>query len=231
MSMARSIIPSGALARSRARRRSSRRSARARLPIFVGGTGLYFKALTQGLSDMPRVPEEVRAEVRARAPSVAGRRASRRTRAPRSRDGGAAAPERSAAHSARARGPGGDRAKASPSSRARAWQPLLDIAAARAIFLAPERDGAEARASTRASTRCWRAARWMKPRRCASAGSIRRCRSCARMACRIYRPSRGRDRISPRRRNSPSATRAPMRKRQFTFARHQLPGFRLGRRG
>ena len=30
------------------------------LPIFVGGTGLYFKALTDGLSDMPNVPDEVR---------------------------------------------------------------------------------------------------------------------------------------------------------------------------
>ncbi len=34
------------------------------LPIFVGGTGLYFKALAEGLSDMPPVPEEVREEVR-----------------------------------------------------------------------------------------------------------------------------------------------------------------------
>ena len=31
-----------------------------RLPIFVGGTGLYFKALTGGLSDMPVVPAEIR---------------------------------------------------------------------------------------------------------------------------------------------------------------------------
>jgi tRNA dimethylallyltransferase len=37
------------------------------LPILTGGTGLYFKALTEGLSDMPAVPEEVRAEVRAGA--------------------------------------------------------------------------------------------------------------------------------------------------------------------
>lgn len=37
------------------------------LPIFVGGTGLYFKALTEGLSAIPPVPEEVRAKVRARA--------------------------------------------------------------------------------------------------------------------------------------------------------------------
>ncbi|SFK17511.1 tRNA (adenosine(37)-N6)-dimethylallyltransferase MiaA [Methylocapsa palsarum] len=40
------------------------------LPIFVGGTGLYFKALTQGLSDIPQVPEDVRARVRARAQNV-----------------------------------------------------------------------------------------------------------------------------------------------------------------
>lgn len=37
------------------------------VPIFVGGTGLYFKALTQGLSDIPPVPEDVRASVRANA--------------------------------------------------------------------------------------------------------------------------------------------------------------------
>lgn len=35
-----------------------------KLPIFVGGTGLYFKALTEGLSDMPAVPNVVRDEVR-----------------------------------------------------------------------------------------------------------------------------------------------------------------------
>jgi tRNA dimethylallyltransferase len=36
------------------------------LPILVGGTGLYFKALTQGLSAVPPTPPEVRATVRAR---------------------------------------------------------------------------------------------------------------------------------------------------------------------
>jgi len=35
-----------------------------RLPILVGGTGLYFRALTQGLVEVPPIPEEVRAEVR-----------------------------------------------------------------------------------------------------------------------------------------------------------------------
>ncbi len=41
-----------------------------RLPIFAGGTGLYFKALTQGLSAIPPVPEDVRAKVRARAAGI-----------------------------------------------------------------------------------------------------------------------------------------------------------------
>jgi tRNA dimethylallyltransferase len=42
--------------------------AKAQAPFFfVGGTGLYFRALTQGLSDIPHVPEEVRARIRAAA--------------------------------------------------------------------------------------------------------------------------------------------------------------------
>lgn len=41
-----------------------------RLPIVTGGTGLYFKALEEGLSDLPAVPDAVRAEVRARAEGV-----------------------------------------------------------------------------------------------------------------------------------------------------------------
>lgn len=35
-----------------------------RIPVFVGGTGLYFKALTGGLSDMPAVPASIRDAVR-----------------------------------------------------------------------------------------------------------------------------------------------------------------------
>jgi tRNA dimethylallyltransferase len=42
-----------------------------RRPIFVGGTGLYFKALTRGLSSIPPVPREVRERVRGEAEGVA----------------------------------------------------------------------------------------------------------------------------------------------------------------
>jgi tRNA dimethylallyltransferase len=50
--------------------------------IFVGGTGLYFRALTEGLSDIPRVPQAVRTAVRAEAegqptPSLHARLAER----------------------------------------------------------------------------------------------------------------------------------------------------------
>lgn len=37
-----------------------------RLPIFVGGTGLYFKALLRGLANVPLVPPEIRDAVRRR---------------------------------------------------------------------------------------------------------------------------------------------------------------------
>ena len=44
----------------------SEAQAEKRLPIFVGGSGLYFKALTRGLSAVPPIPTEVRDDVRAR---------------------------------------------------------------------------------------------------------------------------------------------------------------------
>jgi len=37
-----------------------------RLPVFVGGTGLYFRALTGGLSDMPTIPDAIRRTLRGR---------------------------------------------------------------------------------------------------------------------------------------------------------------------
>jgi tRNA dimethylallyltransferase len=40
--------------------------AKGRAPIFVGGTGLYFKALVTGLSAVPPIPQTIREAVRAR---------------------------------------------------------------------------------------------------------------------------------------------------------------------
>jgi tRNA dimethylallyltransferase len=44
-------------------------AAEGRVPIIVGGTGLYFKALTQGLAAVPSIPPEIRADVRDRLES------------------------------------------------------------------------------------------------------------------------------------------------------------------
>ena len=40
-------------------------AARGRPAVVVGGTGLYFRALTQGLAEIPQVPAEVRAQAQA----------------------------------------------------------------------------------------------------------------------------------------------------------------------
>ena len=39
-------------------------------PIIVGGTGLYFRALTEGLAEIPPTPPEVRTEAEARDPAA-----------------------------------------------------------------------------------------------------------------------------------------------------------------
>jgi tRNA dimethylallyltransferase len=39
--------------------------ARGRLPIIVGGTGLYFRALTEGLAEIPDIPLDIREQARA----------------------------------------------------------------------------------------------------------------------------------------------------------------------
>ena len=41
--------------------------ARGRVPLLVGGTMLYFRALTRGLADLPRADPAVRAQIEARA--------------------------------------------------------------------------------------------------------------------------------------------------------------------
>ncbi|MGB8819543.1 MAG: tRNA (adenosine(37)-N6)-dimethylallyltransferase MiaA [Rhizobiaceae bacterium] len=44
----------------------ARADLQGRTPVFVGGTGLYFRALTGGVSEMPQVPETVRRKWRER---------------------------------------------------------------------------------------------------------------------------------------------------------------------
>jgi tRNA dimethylallyltransferase len=58
------------------------------VPIFVGGTGLYFKALLGGLSPVPAVPEDLRRRIRSEAEGIPTAELHRRLA---DRDAGAAA--------------------------------------------------------------------------------------------------------------------------------------------
>lgn len=59
-----------------------------RLPIFIGGTGLYFRVLTQGLAAVPPIPEVIRTALRAEAEGLSDAALHRRLAA-RDADGAA----------------------------------------------------------------------------------------------------------------------------------------------
>ena len=123
--------------------------AAGRVPILVGGTGLYFKALTRGLSAVPPIPQDIRANVRARME--------------------AEGPETLHAQ-LRVRDPSTQLKPADRTRIARAldvleatgrpladWHrdglpPLLDASAAVKVFLAPERDDLRRRIDARFDT-------------------------------------------------------------------------------
>ena len=70
------------------------------MPIFAGGTGLYFTALTQGLAEVPPIPPRIRAAARALLDEI-GVAALHERLARRIPNRGAPAAQRSAAHPAR----------------------------------------------------------------------------------------------------------------------------------
>ncbi len=120
--------------------------AAGRVPFLVGGTGLYFKALTTGLSSVPAVPEEIRARVRARmdAEGVAALHAELTRRDP-STDLNPADRTRVARALEVLEGTGRPLAD---------WHreglpPLVDASSAVKIFLAPERDALRRRIDAR----------------------------------------------------------------------------------
>ena len=78
--------------------------ARGRLPLLLGGTMLYFKALRDGLDAMPAADAALRAQIDARAAADGWPAAACRTAARGPGDRRAAGTERCAAHPARAGG-------------------------------------------------------------------------------------------------------------------------------
>jgi tRNA dimethylallyltransferase len=123
--------------------------AAGRVPILVGGTGLYFKALTTGLSAIPPTPPEVREAVRARldAEGAAGLHAELLKRDP-------ATQVRPSDPTRIARALEVLEATGRPLSEwhREALPPLLDPARAVKVFLAAERDALARQISTRFDT-------------------------------------------------------------------------------
>jgi tRNA dimethylallyltransferase len=191
--------------------------------IFVGGAGLYFRALTEGLSDMPDIPEAVRAAVRERAegratpdlhaelasadPETAARlRSSDRQRTLRALEVLAATGRPlaafHAAHGEPALGPG-------------TWS---------GVFLAPRREALYARIDARFETMIAEGAldeiERLAARKLDPALPVMRAHGVPHLIAHLG----GRLTLSEAAERAKLDTRH-YAKRQFTWARHQLPGF------
>jgi tRNA dimethylallyltransferase len=94
-----------------ARRLMGEITARGRIPLLVGGTMLYYKALREGLSELPEADPSCAARSRTPPPATAGRRCTPSWPASTRRRRPPAAPRRPA-HPARA----GDRAPHRPAA-------------------------------------------------------------------------------------------------------------------
>jgi len=113
--------------------------AQNRLPIFIGGTGLYFKALTRGLSAVPPIPPEVRDDIRARMERD-GVEALHAELARRDPVSGAKLKPRDSARVARALEVIEATGRALPDWHSEGLPPLLQPDDVKAVFLAPDRE-------------------------------------------------------------------------------------------
>jgi tRNA dimethylallyltransferase len=119
-----------------------------RVPIFVGGSGLYFKALTRGLSSVPPVPLEIREGVRARLERN-GVQALHAELAQRDPDSAARLKPRDRTRIARALEVIEATGRSLTDWHRDGLPPLLQPGTITALFLAPERDQLYARIDAR----------------------------------------------------------------------------------
>jgi tRNA dimethylallyltransferase len=122
--------------------------AQNRLPIFVGGSGLYFKALTRGLSAVPPIPPAIREGVRARLErdGVEALHAELAQRDPASAE---RLKPRDRTRIARALEVVEATARSLTDWHREGLPPLLPLGTFNALFLAPDRDALYARIDAR----------------------------------------------------------------------------------
>ena len=196
-----------------------------RLPILTGGTGMYFKALLRGLSDIPAVPEAVRAQVRAESEGLSAPELHARLAA---RDPQTAARLRPSDPQRILRALEVFEATGQPlaSFQAKRGPALLDSASAPGIFLAPPREVLKARIDRR----------FLEMMQTGAVEEVER------LAARGLDPAlpvmrahgvpglidylRGNTTLEAAIERGQKDTRA-YSKRQFTFVRHQLPEFAM----
>ncbi|MFZ1079887.1 MAG: tRNA (adenosine(37)-N6)-dimethylallyltransferase MiaA [Methylovirgula sp.] len=197
---------------------------RGRLPIFVGGTGLYFRALTQGISDIPHVPKALRAELRARAEGLtaAELHAELATRDPAMAAKLRPSDPQRILRALEVRAATGRSLAAFQGARR---APLVDPGTCVAIFVAPERAALNAAIDKRFDAMV-------------AAGAVKEVAALQARALdpalpvmralgvpHLLRHLAGEIDLEEAARLAKRDTRA-YAKRQFTFARHQLPEFR-----
>ena len=192
-------------------------------PIVTGGTGMYFKAALQGLSDMPAVPAELRARIRAEAE---GKSAPQLWDELSQRDPETAARLRPTDPQRILRALEIFAATGRPLAQfqgARA-APLLDLAHCAAFFIAPERAALQARIDARFDAMIDAGAldevRALHARGLDPALPAMRAHGVPHL-CAFFENRMSRDEAIFR----GKADTRHYAKRQFTFARHQLPNF------
>ncbi len=197
-----------------------------RLPIVIGGTGLYFKALERGLADMPAVPDMIREEVRLKAEAM----------------------ETAALHDWLAQDDPDTAARLRPSDRQRliraleifaatgrslsSWQqephspPLLDASRCLRLFLSPERAELYARIDRRFDLMIEQGAleevRVLAARRLDPALPVMRAHGVPGLVRYLGGEISLREAM-----DGAKADTRHYAKRQFTWFRHQMPGWRF----
>ena len=197
--------------------------AAGRMAIVVGGTGMYFKAATQGLSDIPRVPEEIRASVRAEAEGAAPAALFARLHAVDPQTAANLRPT-DPQRILRALEVFAATGKPLASFQGSRAAPLLKAGEWRGYFLSPERPALRAAIDGRFERMIEQGAldevRRLAARSLDPALPVMRAHGVPGLIAHLE----GRETLAEAIARGQKDTRA-YAKRQFTFARHQLPGF------
>lgn len=194
-----------------------------RIAIITGGTGLYFKALVRGLSDIPSVPSHVRSEVRRQAAGVSPARLHARLAASDPQTAAMLRPS-DPQRILRALEVHAATGRSLASYQDRRGAPLLRPGDWRAVFLSPDRAALRARIEARFDAMM-------------EAGALEEVRALADRGLDHGLPAmrahglpgliealRGATTLEAAIERGKNDTRRYV-KRQFTFARHQLPEF------